>query len=219
MSRRRSRRIAARPDRAGKAAVPVAGVSGSRSQPARASGAARAREEVCRRPDGTAPALRRRFWETVPLGEMTPAEWEALCDGCGKCCLLKLEDADTGRVHYTDVTCRLLDCATRRCGQYTLRRMFVPGCVVLTPENLAEAAGWMPGSCAYRRLHEGRGLADWHPLVSGDPGSVARAGQALAGRTVPEWEVGEDELEDHVLDHDMLEDPDEENGDMKDGGA
>jgi uncharacterized cysteine cluster protein YcgN (CxxCxxCC family) len=141
----------------------------------------------------------------VPLDEMTSAEWEALCDGCGKCCLLKLEDADTGRVHYTNVTCRLFDCGTRRCGQYALRRMFVPGCVVLTPDTLPEAAGWMPGSCAYRRLHEGRGLADWHPLVSGDPGSVVRAGQALAGRTVPEWEVAEEDLEDHVLDRDMLE--------------
>ena len=146
-----------------------------------------------------APELRPRFWETVPLAEMTGAEWEALCDGCGKCCLLKLEDADTGRVHYTNVTCRLFDCATRRCGQYALRRMFVPGCVVLTPENLAEAAEWMPASCAYRRLHEGRGLADWHPLVSGDVGSPVRSGQALSIATVPEWEVAEEDLEDHVL--------------------
>ncbi len=155
------------------------------------------------------PTLRPRFWETVPLAEMTGAEWEALCDGCGKCCLLKLEDAETGRVHYTDVACRLFDCDTRRCGQYALRRMFVPGCVVLTPENLEDAAGWMPASCAYRRLHEGRGLADWHPLVSGDPGSVVRAGQALQVATVPEWEVAEEDLEDHVLDEDLLEETDE----------
>ncbi len=153
--------------------------------------------------------MRPRFWESVPLAEMTLPEWEALCDGCGKCCLLKLEDADTGRVHYTDVTCRLFDGTTRRCGQYTLRRMFVPGCVVLTPENLDDAAAWMPASCAYRRLYEGRGLADWHPLVSGDPGSVARAGQALAVATVPEWEVAEEDLEDHVLDEDWLEETDE----------
>lgn len=149
------------------------------------------------------PELRPRFWETVPLADMTGPEWEALCDGCGKCCLLKLEDDDTGRVHYTNVTCRLFDCATRRCGQYALRRMFVPGCVVLTPENLAEAAGWMPASCAYRRLHEGWGLADWHPLVSGDHDSVARSGQGLTFATVPEWEVAEEDLEDHLLADDL----------------
>ena len=153
-------------------------------------------------------ALRPRFWETVPLDEMTAQEWEALCDGCGKCCVLKLEDADTGRVHYTNVTCRLFDCRTRSCGQYTLRRMFVPGCVVLAPDNLEEAAHWMPSTCAYRRLHEGRGLADWHPLVSGDPSSVVRAGQALTGRTVPEYEVREEELEDHVIDDDITDDGD-----------
>ena len=211
MSRRRSRSIAPRPARQGKRAATAAGVPPSASEggqgggPRGERGGLRApRPGPRHRPDP--PALRPRFWETVPLDAMNSAEWEALCDGCGKCCLLKLEDADTGRVHYTDVACRLLDCSTRRCGQYALRRMFVPGCVVLTPENLADAAGWMPGSCAYRRLHEGRGLADWHPLVSGDPDSVLRAGQALAGPTVPEWEVAEEDLEDHVLDHDMLED-------------
>ena len=152
------------------------------------------------------PALRPRFWETVPLDEMTATEWEALCDGCGKCCLLKLEDADTGRVHYTDVACRLYDCETRSCDQYMLRRMFVPGCVVLSPDTIDEAAAWMPASCAYRRLHEGRGLADWHPLVSGDPASVERAGQALTWPIVPEYEVAEEDLEDHVLDRDLLKD-------------
>lgn len=146
--------------------------------------------------------LREKFWERVPLDEMTNAEWEALCDGCGKCCVLKLEDADTGKIHYTNVTCRLFDCATRSCAQYTLRQMLVPGCVVLSPDNIAENAGWMPTSCAYRRLHEGRGLADWHPLISGDPESVARAGQALVGRTFPEYEVREEDIEDHVVDHD-----------------
>ena len=206
MSRRRSRSIAVRPARpsakapAAENPPSLAGQEGARATPKprlRVGAGAGA---------GEAAPLRPRFWETVPLDEMTPTEWEALCDGCGKCCLLKLEDADTGRVHYTDVTCRLFDCQTRRCGQYALRRMFVPGCVVLSPETLPEAAGWMPASCAYRRLHEGRGLAGWHPLVSGDPRSVARAGQALAGPTVPEWEVAEEDLEDHVLDHDMLED-------------
>lgn len=158
------------------------------------------------KPRESDPALRPRFWETVPLDEMTAPEWEALCDGCGKCCVLKLEDTDTGCVHYTNVTCRLFDSETRRCGQYALRRMLIPGCVALTPDNLAENAGWMPATCAYRRLHEGRGLADWHPLISGDPDSVMRAGQALTGPTVPEYEVHEDDLCDYVTDDDCKDD-------------
>ena len=149
--------------------------------------------------------MRPKFWETLPLEEMTPEEWEALCDGCGRCCLLKLEDEDTGRVHYTNVTCRLFDPETRRCGNYPLRRMLVPGCVLLTPENIDDAADWMPKSCAYRRLHEGHGLAPWHPLVSGRRETVAEAGIAVAPPLVPEYDVAEEDLEDHVLDEDWIE--------------
>jgi len=148
--------------------------------------------------------MRGKFWENVALEDMTSEEWEALCDGCGLCCLLKLEDEDTGDVHYTDVVCRLFDAETRRCGNYALRRQLVPGCVVLTPENLAETAGWMPASCAYRRLHEGRGLARWHPLVSGYAESVAEAGIAVAPPLHPEYEVAEEDLEDHILGHDLI---------------
>lgn len=144
--------------------------------------------------------MRERFWERVSLGRMTGEEWEALCDGCGRCCVLKLEDEDTGRVHYTDIACRLFDDRTCRCGSYALRAKLVEGCIVLTPQNLPTVAHWLPRSCAYRRLHEGRGLADWHPLVSGDPESVHRAGISLRGRTVPEYEVLEDEQEDHIVD-------------------
>jgi hypothetical protein len=147
--------------------------------------------------------MRARFWESVPLCEMTAEEWEALCDGCGRCCVLKLEDADTGEVHYTDIACRLFDDETCRCGAYAMRRLLVEGCVVLTPETLPTVADWLPRSCAYRRLHEGRGLADWHPLVSGDPETVHRAGVSLRGRTVPEWEVPEEEQEDHVVGEDI----------------
>jgi hypothetical protein len=146
--------------------------------------------------------MTRRFWEEKALDEMTTAEWESLCDGCGRCCVLKLEDADTGEVHYTDIACRLFDDATCRCGNYALRRQLVTGCVVLSPENLPRVADWLPRSCAYRRLHEGRGLADWHPLVSGDPDSVHRAGISLRGRTVPEYEVAEEDHEDHIVDDD-----------------
>ena len=143
--------------------------------------------------------LRPRFWETTPLTEMTDREWEALCDGCGKCCLNKLEDEDTEEVALTCVACRLLDDATCRCSHYENRHAFVPDCIVLRPDNLDTHAYWMPATCAYRLLAEGRGLPDWHPLVSGDPGSVARAGIAMRNCTVPEYEVEEDELPDHML--------------------
>jgi len=144
--------------------------------------------------------LRPRFWETVPLTKMTPREWEALCDGCGKCCLNKLEDADTGEVWFTRIACRLLDDATCQCSNYAIRRSIVPECVVLTPATLDEIAYWMPKSCAYRRLNEGRGLADWHPLVSGDPESVHRAGISVRGQTLGEFEIPEDDWEDYIID-------------------
>ncbi len=145
------------------------------------------------------PALRDRFWETVPLDGMTRGEWEALCDGCALCCLIKLEDEDSGEIAYTDISCRLLDCGTCRCGNYPLRSQLVEGCLVLTPESLPEIAPWLPGTCAYRRLHEGRQLPDWHPLVSGDPEGPHRAGVSLMGAMVPEYEVDEDDYGDRVI--------------------
>ena len=144
--------------------------------------------------------LRDRFWELYPLSKLTPPDWEALCDGCGKCCLNKLEDAETGEVFFTNIACRLFDDATCRCANYAERKRFVPECVVLTPENIDEISYWMPASCAYRRLNEGRGLAAWHPLVSGDPDSVHRAGISLRGRTLRETDVPEDDWEDHIID-------------------
>lgn len=144
-------------------------------------------------------ANRPQFWEHVPLAEMTRPEWEALCDGCALCCLIKLEDEDTGDVAYTDIACRLLDCATCRCGNYPLRSQLVEGCLVLTPESLPAIAPWLPATCAYRRLHEGDGLPDWHPLLTGDPASTHAARVSRKSAMVPEYEVAEDDYEDHII--------------------
>ncbi|WP_095588570.1 YcgN family cysteine cluster protein [Actibacterium ureilyticum] len=151
----------------------------------------------------TRTGLRPRFWERVPLKKMTQPEWEALCDGCGKCCLNKLEDADTGEVVFTRIACKLLDDETCRCAHYQVRKTIVPECVVLTPGNIADIAYWMPLSCAYRRLYEGRKLADWHPLVSGRADSVHEAGVSVQGWTLPEIEVPVEDWEDHVIDEEL----------------
>ena len=116
---------------------------------------------------------------------MTVPEWEGLCDGCGLCCLIRFEDEDTGEIIPTRVHCTLFDAGSCRCSDYANRRRTVPDCIKLTPGNV-EALAWMPLSCGYRRVSEGRGLADWHPLVSGDPESVHRAGVSVRGQTVSE---------------------------------
>ena len=149
------------------------------------------------------PAPRPKFWERVPLKAMTATEWEMLCDGCGKCCLNKLEYEDTGEVEFTRVACRLLDGESCRCGQYPIRHQFVPECVTLSPAKLPKVAYWLPKTCAYRLLHEGKPLEEWHPLVSGDPESVHRAGISVRGWTIPETEVDEDEWEDYTVPEDL----------------
>jgi len=131
------------------------------------------------------------------MAEMTTAEWESLCDGCGKCCLHKLEDEDTGEIAQTNVACRLLDLDSCRCGNYAKRSYLVPDCVVLTPKNVGEL-GWMPKTCAYRLLAEGKDLYPWHPLVSGDPNSVHKARVSVRGRAVSERVAGP--LEHHLVD-------------------
>ncbi len=125
------------------------------------------------------------FWQRKALDQMTVQEWESLCDGCGLCCLIRFEDEETGEIFPTRVACKLLDQHLCRCKDYANRKAHVPDCIKLTPGNI-DALNWMPRSCAYRRLHEGRGLASWHPLISGDPESVHRAGVSIRGQTISE---------------------------------
>lgn len=133
------------------------------------------------------------------MEDMTRPEWEALCDGCGKCCLNKLEDEDTGDVALTRVACRLLDNATCLCSNYRDRHQYVKECIVLTPDNITDHLYWLPQTCAYRLVYQGEALFDWHPLVSGDPETVHRAGVSLRGETIAEFDVDEDDWEDYII--------------------
>ena len=146
-----------------------------------------------------AKGLSKRFWERKTMAQMSQDEWEALCDGCGKCCLNKLEDEDSGEVVLTNIACRLLDDSTCRCAQYDIRHQFIPECIVLTASNIPEHLYWMPQTCAYRLVHEGRPLKDWHPLISGHANSVHAAGVSVKDKTVPEFEIDEDDWEEHVI--------------------
>lgn len=137
------------------------------------------------------------FWKIKPLASMSRAEWESLCDGCGRCCLHKLRDEDTEALAHTAVACRLLDIDSCRCRDYANRRAHVPDCVKLTPRRLA-GIDWLPPSCAYRLVAEGKDLPWWHPLVSGRAGTVHEAGASVRGRAVPERAVRD--LEDHLAD-------------------
>ena len=141
------------------------------------------------------------FWQTKSLTEMTPSEWESLCDGCAKCCLLKLEDEDTGDIAYTRLHCRLLDAGLCACSDYENRKAKVPDCVILTPKSVSELK-WMPKSCAYRRVHEGRGLEDWHHLVCGDRQRIHEEGNSVMGQTVSEETVFEEDQIDWIIDWD-----------------
>jgi len=143
----------------------------------------------------------RPFWKTKPLSQLTTQEWESLCDGCGKCCVLKLEDVDTEAVYYTDVACKMLECQTARCRDYSNRKQHVPDCILLTPDSIEQLA-WMPKTCAYRLVYEGQDLPDWHPLVSGQSTTVAQAGHSVAGRVFPEGSVEDEDMADHIRDWD-----------------
>ncbi len=147
----------------------------------------------------------RPFWETKSLAEMTADEWEALCDGCGLCCLVRFEDEKTGKIVPTRVACRLFDDRQCRCCDYDRRSAQVSDCIKLTPHNIASLP-WMPPSCAYRRLHEGRGLPRWHPLVTGDPESVHAAGVSIRGQTISEASLDDPDDALDFLAPDLLSD-------------
>lgn len=138
------------------------------------------------------------FWERKTLEDMTTAEWESLCDGCGRCCTHKLEDEDTGEVFATQIACQLLDCEQCLCSDYPNRLEQVPDCLQVTPE-IARTATWLPRSCAYRRVAEGRGLAWWHHLVSGSRETVHTAGVSVRGRVMPEQSINPDDYEEHIV--------------------
>lgn len=149
--------------------------------------------------------LRPQFWKNYRLNELNSAEWEALCDGCGLCCLVKLEDEDSGDVFYTKVACKLLDCSTGRCTDYANRQQQVPDCLQLTPDSLSKMT-WLPPSCAYKRRAEGKNLPSWHYLNTGSRQSVITAKKSVAGRCMSERDLPEGDedfiaefLEDQVV--------------------
>lgn len=143
------------------------------------------------------------FWNTLELADMSTEQWESLCDGCGLCCLQKLENEDDGEIYYTDVACRLLDVSTGenscRCQQYGDRAKHVEHCMVLTPDNLQESMRWLPDTCAYKLLAQHLPLPGWHPLVSGSSNSVHTAGISARGRCISELTIHEDALEERIV--------------------
>ncbi len=134
----------------------------------------------------------RPFWETKPLSAMNAGEWESLCDGCGLCCLIRFEDEDTGEIIPTRVSCQLLDADACRCKDYANRKATVPDCIKLVPDNIEDLM-WMPKSCAYRRLHEGKPLPVWHPLLTGDPETVHEQGVSVRGQVISETALDDPE--------------------------
>ena len=138
------------------------------------------------------------FWEEKSLAEMTQDEWESLCDGCGRCCLNKLEDEDTGEVYFTNVTCKLLDLEQSCCSDYENRKNSMPDCMILSVDN-KEALEVMPSTCAYSLLQLNKPLPEWHPLVSGRKESVEEADISIAGKVVSEEHIHYEQLPEHLI--------------------
>jgi uncharacterized cysteine cluster protein YcgN (CxxCxxCC family) len=142
--------------------------------------------------------LEPRFWENKALDELNGEEWEALCDGCGRCCLLKIDDEDSGELYYTNVICEHHDSERCCCSHYADRSLLVPDCIKVTP-LVARTAEWLPDTCAYRLLAEGKRLFEWHPLISGDPDSVHRADISVRDKVISEKYVHPQELAEHLV--------------------
>ena len=143
--------------------------------------------------------ISKNFWKKKKLEEMSLEEWEALCDGCGICCLFKVENADTGSVELTNIACRFLDTVACRCQLYEDRKNAMPTCIKLTPSKVARLT-WLPDTCAYKLIVAGKSLPSWHPLVSGDPESIHKAGISVRGRTLMESEVNMSRIEEYIID-------------------
>ena len=143
--------------------------------------------------------LRANFWREFPLEEFTQSEWEALCDGCGKCCLIKLENEKKTQVHYTKIACQLFDNKTCQCKNYKLRHMLVSDCIVLSKETLPKSHHWMPKTCAYRLIYEGKDLEAWHHLLTGSRETIHQLKISVKNSTIPEADVTEDEWADYII--------------------
>ena len=138
------------------------------------------------------------FWKTKTLAQMSESEWESLCDGCGKCCCLRMEDEDTAAIYVTDIGCKLLDNNTCQCKHYATRKKYVPDCVQLTPDNV-QTLSWIPHTCAYRLINEGKDLPGWHHLISGSRNTIHDAGMSVIGQTVSEEKVPATEHLQHIV--------------------
>ena len=143
--------------------------------------------------------IRKKFWKKFPLEELNQSEWEHLCDGCGKCCLIKLENEETTKVHYTQISCRLFNDKNCKCGNYKIRKNLVSTCLILTKDTIKDTYQWMPSTCAYRLLHEGKELKPWHHLISGRTETVHEVGISVKNSTVPEYEVPEEHWQDFII--------------------
>lgn len=151
----------------------------------------------------SAEPVRERFWE-LPLADLTQSEWEQLCDGCARCCLLKIEEdepAPDGQpvIHFTRVSCRFLNRASARCSVYRRRQKKMPDCVVMDIHNLPTALHWIPSTCAYKLRYQEQPLPSWHPLLTGSTQAMQEAGITVAGRVISEDDVHDDDLEEQII--------------------
>lgn len=148
--------------------------------------------------------IRQNFWKEIPITELNSSEWESICDGCAQCCAHKLECEDSGEIFKTNIVCQYLDTEQCQCSVYSERHKFVPDCIKITPEN-AGTLSWIPETCGYRVLAEGRELPEWHPLITGDKESTKNAGASIRQKVISEADIDLDDLEDFIVDDDYFE--------------